>query len=542
MLNFSQFLNDLAKAKNLDDLNRLEAEFQAEENKPDFLLKVKKLTASIAHLDPALGIPFLIRLYDSDDSYDRDELIRAAISRQWVEGMQFLIDQDPKVVNFAWDGVPLLMHAANKITNQQFILMLLKAKPNLALYDSHGNTLLHLFAINGCKDQQVLDYVLNNADLALFNMKNKSGKTPLMLNSSQWSEEVFIPQMKETIIRRFGQEALNKILEEALNRAALSAIGERYLSATPSEREAYLREMWTAEVPPLTPVMMLTNLIGKGMKREANAGVPMNVRLFLNIAYLAQYIKTMAKDTQEDFIVNGILMPNSTHAVNVFCIKSNNTLSFIVIDSLGGLDREIRNLLKDLEDTKLTIQSIRLRSAIQFTSVGCKVIASYLAEKLSRLTVESAKALYDTLQSKDSGLSVVSPTDFPLWLGILAIAQSMPFIEAEKKVLSKSHLESPVNKRGETFDTLLAYGLAKKHSPDYYNRENPLINKTINRKAAHQGEHALKTLSMTDEKIMESMAKVLGLDVTSKDWREELKSLEADLGDWEKLHKREPGL
>jgi hypothetical protein len=345
-------------------------------------------------------------------------------------------------------------------------------------------------------------------------------------------------------VRRFGQEALDKILEEALNRTALDAIGDRYFSSTPVEREAFIRKEFTAEIPPLKPITMLTTLAGKALKREEAGSIPMNVTLFPNIEYMERYIKAKANASQEDFIVNGILMMDAYHAVHVFCIKSKNSLSCMVIDSLGGegsrsikIHNQLENLGKNLQ---LTVEILQSRSEIQITSTGCKIISSYLGEKLSRLTVESAKELYDSLNSKADETHDLQAADFPLWLGILLIAQSMPLIKNMKEELSETELMAPVNKRGEKFDTVLAYGLAKKFSTDFYNHYNPTINKTLERKATHQAEHALKTLAMTDEKIMESMARVLGLDVTSKDWREELKSLEGDLGDWKKLNAHKP--
>lgn len=162
---------------------------------------------------------------------------------------------------------------------------------------------------------------------------------------------------------------------------------------------------------------------------------------------------------------------------------------------------------------------MRLKTTIHHRPSGCHILTNYLAGKLSRLSVSEALNFYKDLEQKADETGGLDVTDFPLWLGLLGITQSMTLISEGKSKKTSEELEKPVNAKGEKFDQALERGMGLQFSPSYRSLVNKPVNKTLERKTQYQNVHAQKIPDLNDDEMMEAMAKVMGLDVTSENWK-----------------------
>lgn len=569
MSRLDEFISQLKEASKEEDFNAIEAIYREH---ADELPYSKQMVEAIADKDPALGLACLIRLYtadvrDSTPKSDTEHLIQTIILLNWADGLQYLLQAKPELINIPAmmdTSLPdsstsrleldctLLEFAIDNKCAPHIIQILMDAKPNLALTSNAGYNIVHEIATDKrakkFKDVYILDWILNDASLEALNAESDSGATPYQL-ATLYGNQTFINTFTSVIRSRFGDEIMDNILSETLDRVSINWAAPEFFTRSIEDKKRYLKDNFSPRLPKYDPVMLITSLIGKDLARQSKSGIPMNARIFANQAFLCDYLIKMCNKESGNSIVNAILfVPEGeslgAHSVNIFCIKSDSGIHAILIDGSGDTSKYCTTLEADLKNSlaeaKISFESVHSKTRIQYNRMaGCQIIAAYLAGKLSRLSPKDGEQLYSTLKAKSEN-GAVHLGNFPLWLGMLGIAQSMETIEHEKARIPQDELEQSRNHRGESFNQRLERGKAQKFCPGYTSLENKTINTTLEQKKNHQSKHALAAAELTNEELLEKMATILGLKLTSPDWKKEILTIIPEIEKWRNLAERQP--
>lgn len=161
MPNFDEFLEKLKNATSAEDFNKLEQEYRDDLNKPAYS---KEMVKAVQSKNPALGLAILIRLFstdarDADEKTKYEHMVQTLIRLEWAEGLKYLLDQDPTLVNVAvrfflidantgkktWHVQPLLSYIKTITENPGIINIVLSKQPDLSLVDSHLENYLSIF-------------------------------------------------------------------------------------------------------------------------------------------------------------------------------------------------------------------------------------------------------------------------------------------------------------------------------------------------------------------------------------------------------------
>lgn len=551
------FIEKLKGAQTQEDFYKLEQEYRDDPNKPAYSSEMVKAVHS---KNPELGLAMIMRLFSTDaradEENDYQHLVQKLIQLQWAEGLEYLLNQDPKLVNIAvryslpddntgkkiWYIQPLLTYIKFVCRNPEIINIVLAKQPNLSLVDSfHGRNIIHEYAFLGrTNDTLILEYVLKNAPIEALTVKDNSGATPVMIATNEDGDrnKEFMPFFQKILTERLGKEKMESII----NASKKQILPPLLFSATSHEKENYLKCEFDSDLPKLSPVALIASVAGKKILRQEK-GKELNTLVFPNPELLCEYI--IKHDNQKNFVVNGfVMLMNPQHSVNVFCIKTNSDIKILIIDGAGDKRQNSislpEELSKHLKQLNLPCKYLRLKTAIHNRPSGCQILTNYLAGKLSSLSVNEALNFYQDLEQKADATGGLEVADFPLKLGLLGITQSMTLINDVKTQKTAEQLEQAVNAKGEKFDQALGRGMGLQYCPAYESIINKPVNKTLERKKHHQNIHAQKIPNLNDKEMMEAMAQVMGLDVTSKDWEKDLLALQGNLGDWKKFAETKP--
>ncbi len=558
------FINQLQQAQTEADFQAIEVTFRADAEKLPYC---KAMAKAISGKDPKLGLALLIRLYtadvrDLDPKTNNEHLIQTLILLNWTEGLAYLLKNEPRLIDIPVLSIEtstdsskqkvevngtLLQFALEKKSAQQIIQIIMDAKPNLSLIaTTTGFNIVQKCAWNeDLANAENLDLLLNNASLEVLNAEAKRGETPYEL-AVICKNQIFIDKFKAIGLKRFGQAAMDRIENETLDRVSVYWAAPEFFTRTRDDKRKYLKGRFSPPLTQYNPVMLLSSLIGKDLARQEKSGHPVNARVFANKERLSDYLIKMYNQENGNFIVNAILFVplnnvGGAHAVNIFCIKINAEIHAVLIDGTGDCSKHCATLEADLTSllakNKIHFSSIHSKTRIQYNKLsGCQTITVCLAGKLSRLTVEEAEILYTTLKAKSEN-GAVHLGDFPLWLGMLGIAQSLEAITHEKQRIPEGEFDKPDYRK---FEERLARGTVDKFCVGYTSLVNKKINVTLEQKKENQKKHAIAATGLSNEQLLEAVAIILGLKVTSDDWKRDIKLLIPEIASWGDLSKHKP--
>lgn len=371
----------------------------------------RELVKLVSNTPAEQGLSNLIRLYgtnlrDPQMSTDYEHIVQTMIRLEWVDGLAYLLQKNPSLVNIAAlkikngeveNAYPLLVFCLkNNYHNADILSLILTDDLNLLLKDKSGNTVFHFIASErDIENDQIMEWIVNHANKEYFSIKNDDGKTPLDL------ENIHGKIVPENVF--FSEENHNK-------------------------RLLRLFHVFKNKVPSLTPDILYAALAGKILAREEKLDT-FNARLFLNIESFIEFLTKKSMAINLPLIVNAIVIINGGHhAVNIYCcIKDKKNINAIIIDGLGDGNDQFNDCYKvqvKLKEVGIDWKTLSLVNAILNSEAACYVLVSYLAGKFSNIAVKEAQQLFDTLAARaKNGLLLAK--DFPLWLGILTICESM---------------------------------------------------------------------------------------------------------------------
>lgn len=565
----------LSKAETSDDFEALESFYI--ENKPQYHSDLLKLIKKNDSHD-IQRLAFLIKIYsphirDIDLDNNREHIIQTLIKMKWTQGLQYLLNIDPSLINvgaltididpFGKEKIvevePLLFYAIEKIeqgADLNIIEILIKSHPKLTLTDTSGNTIYHALARSELSLDKIKKILLmlhaEDPEQKVLNIQNMRGATALhtaVLNDREDQNNLY-----DTLVT----EGVDINLEDEMGRKAIRGQAPERMPRNFFKAPTATRNMMLTmgghrkKLMSLSPIQLCAGLIGKDAKRSSNdeQSLLANTRMFANINELSRYLTTDKPDTPYPYVLNAIVISSSGdevwHAFNVlFIVEEPKSMKAIVIDSMG-YDEESRHssfsavLTDSLNNQNINLSCLQNTEPFQYTPVGCRLIATYLAGKLCKMDLMQAQALYDSLNARSNQENNTVPINaFPLFLGLLNISQSRNLITQSLKIDERSQeAQSQINKKGQTFAQRAALGEQFEFNPEFVDVPNRLQNKTLERKMIENRPiHLEHFLHMSDDEAIEKIAILLGVkemcELEKKDWKSYMLEVIEHMDTWE---------
>lgn len=465
--------------------------------------------------DKMLGLQGLLRVYSPSEPDalrdnltrpgSREHLIQKIINRNWQEGLQYLLQQNPALIHlgiyFCARGQEykevgaVITFAVRNCAQHSIIETLLTFKPDLTLGNARGETVFHFLAKNDflpVYSEETIRSLIQYATLESIDAHDNGGETPLTV-AKQEKNQMFIDLVRERFTEAQCPQA-----------CSLEQTAWRFGGKTPWRK----------------PTDLLASLAGKHYNERGSVG---DVRVFINSTILGEYFSLLLKK-DNDFIINGVLMSHKgEHAMNVLIARQANIVNVIVVDSGGGqwTDAATQTVLNDAAQAQGLICNIaRFKEMIQHTDTGCHLIAAYLTGRFKKLT---AQAISEHVAKGDFDLSQA-----PLSFGLLKVCQSFKAIYKSASVLN-------ADEQLKFFD-MLETNTGKKFNEKYIGIDNPPQNHTLARKNLNQLRHAQKALMYN---LREIFVVLLGLDVLAPEKGREIVDtiIHKDAAlDWEVLY------
>lgn len=542
---FNIILQQPCTANNVSVLKYLHAKM------PEKFPYRKEFLAHIKRLPPGQWLETLIQIYGTnvrdarvDKSYEH--MLQGLINLNWVEGVEYLLQQAPGLVNIAviepynqlrQRVYPLLVWVMrNDSILPSIVDVIEKFHPNLSLKDSDLNNIYHIIAIESNKTPKttlaakIEQYALENASpsdvLALNNMGNTPARIAEQLSNNQLAAKFKAIQRKavnpeEVAMLKYYEDSTEMSDNVFSDHASLDQNKTRHFDAANAMHKVTPSDIY------------FCSLAGKALSRENADRDILNTRLFLNFECFYEYLLENANYGELPAIVNGIVIGcDGAHAVNVYCTIFDKThIKAVVIDGLllEPILVETEDLMNKLQAKGISFEPVILEDKLQFTSTGCRVISSYLASKLSHLSIDEAKELTLMLASK-AVHDHVKLKDFPLNLGLLTICASMSTIERVKRELPEGAFDQPVSHREdpETQNQVLRRGMFHQYRDYVAFDQNKMQNQALLRKIQNQKAHAELYIECLDEdpdRAIEAVATLLGIKEMCEDWKSVTMSL-----------------